>query len=64
MPEKILVIEDEIALANHLQWAAHNIERMADRVTNVCERTLFIDTGSIYEIEESEVDEEDIHAVN
>ena len=43
---------DSIRHANHLQWAAHNIERMADRVTNICERTLFIETGSIYEIEE------------
>jgi phosphate transport system protein len=55
---------ESIALANKLQWAAHNIERMADRVTNVCERTLFIETGSIYQLEESEVDEEEIHSVN
>lgn len=56
---------DSIELANHLQWAAHNIERMADRVTNICERTLFIESGSIYEIEESEKDDEDeFHAVN
>lgn len=55
---------DSIELANHLQWAAHNIERMADRVTNICERTLFIKTGSIYEIEESEADDDDIHSVN
>ena len=41
-----------IKLANHLQWAAHNVERMADRVTNICERTLFIETGSIYQIED------------
>jgi phosphate transport system protein len=43
---------ETIEYSNHLQWAAHNIERMADRVTNICERTLFIETGSIYEIEE------------
>ncbi|MEJ2758893.1 MAG: phosphate signaling complex protein PhoU, partial [Anaerolineales bacterium] len=40
---------DSIELANHLQWAAHNTERMADRVTNICERTLFIESGSIYQ---------------
>jgi phosphate transport system protein len=45
---------DSIDLANHLQWAAHNLERMADRVTNICERTIFIETGSIYELEESD----------
>ncbi len=55
---------DEVEVANHLQWAAHNIERMADRVTNICERTLFIETGSIYEIEESEGEDEEIHSVN
>ena len=44
---------ETIEYSNHLQWAAHNIERMADRVTNICERTLFIETGSIYELEES-----------
>lgn len=31
--------------ANYLMWAAHNLERMADRVTNICERTVFIATG-------------------
>jgi phosphate transport system protein len=43
---------ETIKLANHLQWAAHNLERMSDRVTNICERTLFIETGSIYQIED------------
>ena len=53
---------DEVEAANHLQWAAHNLERMADRVTNICERTLFIETGSMYELEES--DDEEMHSVN
>jgi phosphate transport system protein len=26
-------------------WAAHNLERIADRVTNICERTAFVITG-------------------
>lgn len=43
-----------ITLANHLQWAAHNIERMADRVVNICERTVFIATGEMHELEESD----------
>jgi phosphate transport system protein len=45
---------DSIDVANHLQWAAHNLERMADRVTNICERTIFVETGHIYELEESD----------
>jgi phosphate transport system protein len=32
---------------NYVLWAAHNLERMADRVTNVCERTMFIATGEL-----------------
>ncbi len=46
--------------ANHLQWAAHNIERMSDRVINICERTIFIVTGEMHEIEESD-DEWNLH---
>jgi phosphate transport system protein len=37
--------------ANHLMWAAHNLERLADRVSNICERTVFIKTGELLEIE-------------
>lgn len=37
--------------ANLLMWVAHNIERMADRVTNICERTVFIATGELMEMD-------------
>lgn len=40
--------------ANYLLWAAHNLERMADRVTNVCERTVFIETGKLQEFDVSD----------
>jgi phosphate transport system protein len=36
--------------ANFLLWTAHNLERFADRVTNLCERTIFIATGEMKEI--------------
>ena len=36
--------------ANYLLWTAHNLERLADRVTNICERTIFIVTGENKEI--------------
>lgn len=39
-----------IERANWLLWVAHNLERVADRVTNVCERTIFIVTGEMAEI--------------
>lgn len=40
--------------ANYLMWAAHNLERVADRVTNVCERTIYVTTGELKEIDVSD----------
>ena len=37
--------------ANYLLWAAHNLERTADRVTNICERIVFTVTGSMQELD-------------
>ena len=39
-----------ISRATPLIWAAHNLERIADRVTNICERIVFLVTGSMQEI--------------
>ncbi|MEA2526475.1 MAG: phosphate transport system protein [Thermomicrobiales bacterium] len=36
--------------ATHLLWAAHNVERIADRVTNICERVVFAATGTLEEL--------------
>ncbi len=36
--------------ANYLLWAAHNLERAADRVTNLCERVVFTVTGQLEEL--------------
>lgn len=35
-----------IERATKLLWAAHNLERIADRVTNICERAAFVITGN------------------
>jgi phosphate transport system protein len=43
-----------IERANWLLWAAHNLERFADRVTNICERTVFIVTGELHEFTDAE----------
>lgn len=40
--------------ANHLLWVAHNLERVADRVTNVCERIVFVVTGEILEMDRTD----------
>jgi len=52
----IFIIEDpkNIERANWLLWVAHNLERVADRVTNICERTIFIATGEFGEIKSSD----------
>ena len=38
-----------ISRATRLVWVAHNLERSADRVTNICERTIFVITGKVEE---------------
>jgi phosphate transport system protein len=52
----LIIIQDpkSIERANWLLWVAHNLERVADRVTNICERTIFIATGEINEIKSSD----------
>ncbi|OGO25714.1 MAG: phosphate transport system regulatory protein PhoU [Chloroflexi bacterium RBG_16_54_11] len=40
--------------ANHIMWAAHNLERMADRVTNICERIVYVATGEMKELDTTE----------
>jgi len=48
-----------IEQANYLMWAAHNLERLSDRVTNICERTLYIVTAELKELAVS--DDEYMH---
>jgi phosphate transport system protein len=36
--------------ATRLIWVAHNLERAADRATNICERVVFMVTGRGEEI--------------
>lgn len=40
--------------STYLLWAAHNLERMADRVTNICERVVYVVTGEIREMDVSD----------
>jgi phosphate transport system protein len=52
--EDMMNKKKHISLASQLQWAAHHVERMADRVVNICERTIFVATGEMNELEESD----------
>jgi len=40
--------------SNYLLWAAHNLERAADRVTNICERVIFTVSGEMVEMDMEE----------
>lgn len=39
-----------ITRATRLIWVAHNLEHSADRVTNICERVVYMVTGKMEEI--------------
>jgi phosphate transport system protein len=39
-----------ISRATHLLWVAHNLERIADRTTNIGERVIFLVTGEVEEL--------------
>ena len=47
----VIMVEDPktITRATRLLWVAHNLERSADRVTNICERVVFSVTGKMEE---------------
>lgn len=49
----MLAHPETIDRASYLLWAAHNLERLADRVTNICERTVYITTGVMKEFRAS-----------
>jgi phosphate transport system protein len=44
----------DIDRATYLLWVAHNLERTADRVANICERVIFTVTGEMVEMDVDE----------
>ncbi|MEX2600219.1 MAG: phosphate signaling complex protein PhoU [Balneolaceae bacterium] len=46
-----IMIEDpkKITRCTYLLWASHNLERIGDRATNICERIIYLVTGEIVE---------------
>lgn len=46
------MIEDPSTIQRntHLLWTSHNLERIADRCTNICERVIYMVTGEMEEI--------------
>jgi len=49
--DSIVSKPSSIDQANYLLWAAHNLERAADRVTNICERVIFTVNGEMVEMD-------------
>jgi len=50
----IMADPSTIDQATYLLWAAHNLERAADRVINICERVVFTVTGQLMEMDVDE----------
>ncbi len=40
--------------ATYLLFCAHNLERIGDRITNICERVVFVATGSLQDVDGEE----------
>lgn len=38
-----------LEVSNYLLWVAHNLERTADRVTNICEGAIYVVSGQLVE---------------
>lgn len=47
---KLMRDDENIERATHLTWVAHNLERIADRVTNICERVVYLVEGKLEEL--------------
>jgi phosphate transport system protein len=48
----VIMMQDPrtITQATYLLWVAHNLERIADRTTNIAERVIFSETGRMTEL--------------
>ncbi len=47
---KMIEKPEDVQRVTYLIWTSHNLERIADRVTNICERVIFMVTGVLEEI--------------
>ena len=56
----VIAAPSKIEQSNYLLWAAHNLERAADRVINICERVVFTVTGELAELNGQELGIESI----
>ncbi len=55
--EQMIARPEMIDQVNLLIWVIHNFERAADRVTNICERTVFIATGELFDMDTDDLED-------
>jgi phosphate transport system protein len=48
--QEMIRTPSDVQRITYLIWTCHNLERIADRVTNICERVIFMVTGQLEEI--------------
>ncbi len=48
--QEIVRTPGDVERITYMIWTSHNLERIADRVTNICERIIFMVTGQLEEI--------------
>jgi phosphate transport system protein len=48
--QEMIKTPSDVQRITYLIWTSHNLERIADRVTNICERVIFMVTGQLEEI--------------
>ncbi len=48
---QVTIKPDSFRVLNFLEWALHNLERAADRVTNICEWVIYMKTGIYSEMD-------------
>lgn len=48
--QEMIRTPESVQRVTYLIWTCHNLERIADRVTNICERVIFMVTGQLEEI--------------
>lgn len=49
MIRRMIENPEQVQSATFLLWVAHNLERIGDRVTNICERVIYMVTGELME---------------
>jgi phosphate transport system protein len=52
--KRVIADPENVDSASHIMWAAHDLERLADRVTNICERIVFVVTGEMTEMDHND----------